>query len=254
MPERFELTYTGRRQRRAPAGDDPPRAARLDGALRRDPDRALPAAASRSGSRRCRRACCRSPTATTSTPRAVRARLRGRGAARRGRRAHASRSAGRSATPSWRRSPYMLVVGDKEAEAGTVSVRARHEGDLGAMHARRAGRPAGRRGRRRVTMRINWVGVRNFAIIAAIAGLVFVSQEGFGGAAVSAEPDHPGALRRRPAVVRLQLLPPEPARLAGAEALAALPDHRLRDRHRLPAGGGLPAARATASRRSACSR
>jgi len=29
-------------------------------------------------------------------------------------------------------------------------------------------------------MRINWVGVRNFAIIAAIAGLVFVSQEGFG--------------------------------------------------------------------------
>ena len=30
----------GRRQRRAPAGDDPPGAARLDGALRRDPDRA----------------------------------------------------------------------------------------------------------------------------------------------------------------------------------------------------------------------
>ena len=30
----------GRGQRRAPAGDDPPRAARLDGALRRDPDRA----------------------------------------------------------------------------------------------------------------------------------------------------------------------------------------------------------------------
>ena len=29
-------------------------------------------------------------------------------------------------------------------------------------------------------MRVNWVGVRNFAIIAAIAGLVFVSQEGFG--------------------------------------------------------------------------
>lgn len=32
-------------------------------------------------------------------------------------------------------------------------------------------------------MRINWVGVRNFAIIAAIAGLVFVSQEGFGASA-----------------------------------------------------------------------
>src|SRR5262245_10591686 len=29
--------------------------------------------------------------------------------------------------------PYMLVVGDKEVEAGTVSVRHRHAGDLGAM-------------------------------------------------------------------------------------------------------------------------
>jgi threonyl-tRNA synthetase len=27
--------------------------------------------------------------------------------------------------------PYMLVVGDREAEAGTVSVRHRHQGDLG---------------------------------------------------------------------------------------------------------------------------
>jgi threonyl-tRNA synthetase len=29
--------------------------------------------------------------------------------------------------------PYMLVVGDKEGEAGTVSVRSHDEGDLGAM-------------------------------------------------------------------------------------------------------------------------
>ena len=36
-------------------------------------------------------------------------------------------------------------------------------------------------------MRINWVGVRNFVIIAAIAALVFVSQEGFGAVAVSSE-------------------------------------------------------------------
>ncbi len=28
--------------------------------------------------------------------------------------------------------PYMLVVGDKDQEAGTVSVRSREEGDLGA--------------------------------------------------------------------------------------------------------------------------
>jgi hypothetical protein len=35
--------------------------------------------------------------------------------------------------------------------------------------------------------RINWVGVRNFLIIAAIAGLVLLWQEGFGAIAVSAE-------------------------------------------------------------------
>ena len=29
--------------------------------------------------------------------------------------------------------PYMLVVGDKEAEAASVAVRDRHEGDIGAM-------------------------------------------------------------------------------------------------------------------------
>ena len=29
--------------------------------------------------------------------------------------------------------PYMLVVGDREAEAGTVSVRSRSEGDIGVM-------------------------------------------------------------------------------------------------------------------------
>ena len=29
--------------------------------------------------------------------------------------------------------PYMLVVGDRDMEAGTVSVRHRAEGDLGAM-------------------------------------------------------------------------------------------------------------------------
>jgi threonyl-tRNA synthetase len=32
-----------------------------------------------------------------------------------------------------RKIPYMLVVGDKEAEAGTVSVRERKEGDLGSQ-------------------------------------------------------------------------------------------------------------------------
>ena len=29
--------------------------------------------------------------------------------------------------------PYMLVIGDKEVEEGTVSVRSRKDGDLGSM-------------------------------------------------------------------------------------------------------------------------
>ena len=29
--------------------------------------------------------------------------------------------------------PYMLVLGDKEAEAGVVAVRSRRDGDLGTM-------------------------------------------------------------------------------------------------------------------------
>ena len=29
--------------------------------------------------------------------------------------------------------PYMLVIGDKEAESGTVSVRSRKDGDLGSI-------------------------------------------------------------------------------------------------------------------------
>ena len=31
--------------------------------------------------------------------------------------------------------PYMLVIGNKEAESGTVAVRSRKQGDLGAMTA-----------------------------------------------------------------------------------------------------------------------
>ncbi len=41
MPERFELSYSGGRQRRAPSGDDPPRPVRLIRALHRDHARAL---------------------------------------------------------------------------------------------------------------------------------------------------------------------------------------------------------------------
>ncbi len=41
MPERFDLYYTDSEDNQQTPGDDPPRPARLDGALRRDPDRAL---------------------------------------------------------------------------------------------------------------------------------------------------------------------------------------------------------------------
>lgn len=30
----------------------------------------------------------------------------------------------------------MLIVGEKEAAAGTVSIRRRHKGDLGSMHVK----------------------------------------------------------------------------------------------------------------------
>jgi hypothetical protein len=50
-----------------------------------------------------------------------------------------------------------------------------------------AGAPAGPDDARGMPVRINWVGVRNFLIIAGIAGLVLVWREGFGALAVSAE-------------------------------------------------------------------
>ena len=136
MPERFELDLHGRGQRRAPAGDDPPRAVRLLRALHRHPDRALRAASSRSGWRRCRRACCRSPTATPSTrarsPTAL---------AEAGLRASVddrTESVGRKIREAeLRKVPYMLVVGDREAEERAVALRRHREGDLGTMRARR---------------------------------------------------------------------------------------------------------------------
>ena len=140
--------------------------------------------------------------------------------------------------------PYLLIVGDKEA-GGRDGVRPRpprgRPGTPMALDAL-AARAAPPRREAGVTVRINWVGVRNFLIIAAIAGLVFVSQEGFGATAVSARADHPGAVRRRPDRLRLQLLPPERAGLARPEAVAAVRDHRLRHRHRVPADRRLPAA------------
>ena len=85
--------------------------------------------------------------------------------------------------------PYLLIVGDKEEQAGTASGARPPRRRPRRAPPGRAGGPARRRSHPRVGrgMRINWVGVRNFVIIAAIAGLVFVSQEGFGAVAVSSE-------------------------------------------------------------------
>ena len=111
---------SGRGQRRAPAGDDPPRAAGLDGALRRDPDRAPRAAASRPGWRPSRRSCCRSPTATTPT---------------------------RARWPSALRADGLRVEVDERSESvGQQDPRRRAR--QGPVHARRR-RPRGRRWRRR---------------------------------------------------------------------------------------------------------
>ena len=46
------------------------------------------------------------------------------------------------------RYPYMLVVGDREQEAGAVAVRSHEEGELGAMPIGRVRRPGQGRDRR----------------------------------------------------------------------------------------------------------
>ena len=103
-----------RRQRRAPPGDDPPRAARLLRALHRHPDRALRGRAARCGWRRCRRSCCRSPTASTSTAPPCSSALRDAGL--RVELDERSESVGRKIRDAeLRRIPYMLVVGEREA-------------------------------------------------------------------------------------------------------------------------------------------
>ena len=121
MPERFDLTYTGADNDDHRAGDDPPRAVRLVRALHRDPDRALRAASSRSGSRRRRRIvlpvtdrhnddALRSAPTSCSTH-GLRASVDDR-----------TESVGRKIREAeLRKVPYMLVVGDREAESGTVA-------------------------------------------------------------------------------------------------------------------------------------
>ena len=120
MPERFELTYIGADNAEHRPGDDPPRPARLDGALRRHPDRALrrplPAlAGARPGAR-----------APGGRP-AQRAGGRDRGASASP--AACERVSTTAPSPSGEKirdaelskAPYMLVVGDKEIGVGDRS-------------------------------------------------------------------------------------------------------------------------------------
>ena len=131
MPERFGLTYTGSDDTQRTAGDDPSRAARLDRALPRDPDRALrrrvpgwlapvqakvlPIADRHTDYASAWSGSC---AMRASGPRSMRDR---------------SRWGARSATPNCAKVPYMLVVGDKEQDGAGVSVRRHGQGDLGLM-------------------------------------------------------------------------------------------------------------------------
>ena len=122
----------GRGQRRAPAGDDPPRAARLDGALRRDPDRALrrplpglARAGPGGGAAGLRHAprlrAARSPASSRRPACGSRVDERSESVGRKIRDAELAKL------------PFMLVVGEREEADGTVSVRSHERGDLGAL-------------------------------------------------------------------------------------------------------------------------
>ena len=143
----------GRRQRAAPAGDDPPRPVRFGGALLRGAGRALrrglpglAGAGAGSGAAGGRRP-------TRPTPREVAARLQGEGF--RVDQVEATDQLGkRIRAAKLEKIPYVLVVGDDDVAGGTVGVnpagrRASSEAcSVDDFVARLRGR--GRRGRRRV--------------------------------------------------------------------------------------------------------
>ena len=113
----------GRRQRRAHAGDDPPRADRLVRALHRHPDRALRAARSRSGSRRC--SCAILPVGEAHRERGARA----GGAARAAYRVEVDESdetvGKKIRNAEVEKIPFVIVYGDKESDEVARGARAR---------------------------------------------------------------------------------------------------------------------------------
>ena len=151
MPERFDLSYQGRRQRRAPAGDDPPSAARLDGALRRHPDRAPRRAVPGLAGAASRPAILPVADRHLAYAREVAAKLRRGGRARAGRRAlgvgrqEGPRRRGRpssptcwwSATGSRRRAPSPSAPTTR-----ATSARCRVEALASRLQAERSTKPA----------------------------------------------------------------------------------------------------------------
>ncbi len=131
MPERFELTYTG-------ADNAEHRPVMIHRALLGSFERfigilsSITAASSRSGSRRCRRSCCRSPIRFNDYGSAVTGALREAGL--RVELDDRGESVGRKIRDAeLRKIPYMLVVGEREAQDGTVSVREHRKGDTGSV-------------------------------------------------------------------------------------------------------------------------
>ena len=141
MPERFDLAYTGADNaehrpvmiHRALMGSFERFIGILDRALRRRvPALARAGAGDRAADRRPPRRLRRAE---------VRRAAARRRRARRGRRPH--ESVGRKIRDAeLRKVPYMLVVGDREAEAGAVAVRRHREGDLEAVAPARGRAPS----------------------------------------------------------------------------------------------------------------
>ena len=130
MPERFELTYTGADNARAPPGDDPPRAVRLLRALHRDPARALRRrAAAVAGAGAGDRAAGLRPLQRLRRARSRDA-LRGARRCASSSTSAASRSGARSARPSCARSPTCWSSASaRQGERHASSVREHRGGE-----------------------------------------------------------------------------------------------------------------------------
>ena len=124
MPQRLRPHLHGRGQPRAHALRHPPGAVRLVRALHRHPASSTTAAPSRSGSRRCRCASCRSARPIATAPRAIARAARARPATGSTWGSRPRRSASGSAPPSWRRSPSPSSTATARARRASPSASA----------------------------------------------------------------------------------------------------------------------------------